>query len=139
MDGEVTSQSPQTTTLFEEKGEPKRISTEVLPGAYQPNALPLGQTGSQPGAYTRNRLLAQRCRSIHREHVVPIKYLRSLPEPRRFRRVTCRPMLTLSACTLQRLALSGLMLAEFWHHALIGGGPRCEGRLPHCSSFCPSL
>ena len=32
--------------LFEEKGEPKRYRTEVLPGAYQPNALPLGQTGS---------------------------------------------------------------------------------------------
>ena len=31
--------------LFEEKGEPKRYRTEV-PSAYQPNALPLGQTGS---------------------------------------------------------------------------------------------
>ena len=31
--------------LFEEKGEPKRYRTDVLP-AYQPNALPLGQTGS---------------------------------------------------------------------------------------------
>ena len=35
----VTKQYPQTTT-FEEKGEPKQIRTE-------PNALPLGQTGSQ--------------------------------------------------------------------------------------------
>ena len=33
--------------LFEEKGEPKRYRTEVLPLQYQPNALPLGQTGSQ--------------------------------------------------------------------------------------------
>ena len=33
--------------LFEEKGEPKRYRTEVLPSAYQPNALPLDQTGSQ--------------------------------------------------------------------------------------------
>ena len=42
----VTRQCPQTTT-FEEKGEPpKRIRTEVLP-AYQPTALPLGQTGSR--------------------------------------------------------------------------------------------
>ena len=32
----VTRQCPQTTT-FEEKGEPKRIGTEV-PSAYQPNA-----------------------------------------------------------------------------------------------------
>ena len=31
---------------FEEKGEPKRYRTEVL-FAYQPNALPLGQTGSR--------------------------------------------------------------------------------------------
>ena len=31
--------------LFEEKGEPKRYRTEG-PSAYQPNALPLGQTGS---------------------------------------------------------------------------------------------
>ena len=40
----VTRPYPQTTT-FEEKGEPKRYRTEVLP-AYQPTALPLGQTGS---------------------------------------------------------------------------------------------
>ena len=36
----VTRQCPQTTT-FEEKGEPKRIRTEVP----LLNALPLGQTG----------------------------------------------------------------------------------------------
>ena len=40
----VTRQCPQTT-ICEEKGEPKRIRTEVPP-AYQPNALPLGPTGS---------------------------------------------------------------------------------------------
>ena len=39
----VTRQCPQTAT-FEERGEPKRNRTEVL--AYQPNVLPLGQTGS---------------------------------------------------------------------------------------------
>ena len=34
--------------LFEEKGEPKRYRTEVLPLTIEPNALPpLGQTGSQ--------------------------------------------------------------------------------------------
>ena len=32
--------------LFEEKGEPKRYRTEVLSSVYEPNALPLGQTGS---------------------------------------------------------------------------------------------
>ena len=32
--------------LFEEKGEPKRYRTEVLL-LIQPNALPLGQTGSR--------------------------------------------------------------------------------------------
>ena len=41
----VIRQCPQTTT-FEEKGEPKRISNRG-PSAYQPNALPLGQTGSR--------------------------------------------------------------------------------------------
>ena len=40
----VTRQCPQTTA-FEEKGEPKRFGPG--PSAYQPNALPLGQTGSQ--------------------------------------------------------------------------------------------
>ena len=33
--------------LFEEKGEPKRYRTEVLPLTSLNNALPLGQTGSQ--------------------------------------------------------------------------------------------
>ena len=32
--------------LFEVKGEPKRNRAEALNSAYQPNALPLGQTGS---------------------------------------------------------------------------------------------
>ena len=41
----VTRQCPQTTT-FEEKGELKADSNRG-PSAYQPNALPLGQTGSQ--------------------------------------------------------------------------------------------
>ena len=41
----VTRRCPQTTT-FEEKGEPKQIRTEVPSAAYQPNALPLDQTGS---------------------------------------------------------------------------------------------
>ena len=42
----VTRQYPQTTT-FEEKGQPKQIRTEVLL-LTSLNALPLGQTGSQP-------------------------------------------------------------------------------------------
>ena len=40
----VSRQCPQTTA-FEHKGEPKRNQTEVKTEAYQPNALPLGQTG----------------------------------------------------------------------------------------------
>ena len=43
----VTGQCPQTTTFFEEKGEPKRIRTEVLPLTSLITPLPLGQTGSQ--------------------------------------------------------------------------------------------
>ena len=42
MRDKVTRQCPQTTT-FEEKGEPKRIRTELALTPY----LPLGQTGSQ--------------------------------------------------------------------------------------------
>ena len=42
MGDKVTRQCIQTTT-FEEKGEPKQIRRH---SAYQPNALPLGQTGS---------------------------------------------------------------------------------------------
>ena len=41
----VTRQCPQTTT-FEEKREPKRYRTEVLPLTSLPTALPLGHTGS---------------------------------------------------------------------------------------------
>ena len=41
----VTRQCPQTT-IFEEKGQPKRIRTEVLPLTSEPNSLPLGPTGS---------------------------------------------------------------------------------------------
>ena len=41
----VTRQCPQTTIL-EVKGKPRQIRTEVPLPAYQPAALPLGQTGS---------------------------------------------------------------------------------------------
>ena len=54
----VTRQCPQTTT-FEEKGEPKRIRTEV--SAYQPNALPLGQTGSRCRSMWLRPLLCYTC------------------------------------------------------------------------------
>ena len=46
---EITRRCPQTTT-FEEKGEPKRIRTQILPLTSLTNALPLGQTT----AHTRN-------------------------------------------------------------------------------------
>ena len=41
----VTRQCPQTTTFFEEKRRAEAESSRG-PSAYQPNALPLGQTGS---------------------------------------------------------------------------------------------
>ena len=44
----VTRQCPQTTT-FEEKGRRAEAVSNRGPSAYQPNALPLGQTGSQNG------------------------------------------------------------------------------------------
>ena len=47
----VTGQVSTNHNLFEEKGEPKRVSNRGPP-AYQPNALPLGQTGSQYSAPT---------------------------------------------------------------------------------------
>ena len=46
MRDKVTRQCPQFTA-FEEKGEPKRIRTEVPPLTSLTNALPLGQTGSE--------------------------------------------------------------------------------------------
>ena len=57
----VTRQCPQTTT-FEKKGELKRIRTEVLNSACQPNALPLDQTGSQGESLLNMRYLY----SVHR-------------------------------------------------------------------------
>ena len=43
----VTGQCPQTTTFF---GRERRAEADLNrgPSAYQPNALPLGQTGSHP-------------------------------------------------------------------------------------------
>ena len=41
--------------LFEEKGEPKRYRTEVLP-LTNLNALPLGQTGSRPSSGTETNI-----------------------------------------------------------------------------------
>ena len=46
----VTRPCPQNTT-FEEKGEPKQVWNRG-PSAYQPNSLPLGQTGSLELAWT---------------------------------------------------------------------------------------
>ena len=48
--GKVTRQCPQTTTI-EEEGEPKR-GIEPMSSAYQPSALPLGQTGSPVSSST---------------------------------------------------------------------------------------
>ena len=43
----VTRQCPQTTTFLKRKGS--RSVSNQGPSAYQPNALPLGQTGSLLG------------------------------------------------------------------------------------------
>ena len=45
-DGQSHKTVSTNYNLFEEKGEPKRYRTRG-PSAYQPNALPLGQTGSR--------------------------------------------------------------------------------------------
>ena len=45
-DGQSHKTMSTNHNLFEEKGELKRYRTEVLP-LNQPNALPLGQTGSR--------------------------------------------------------------------------------------------
>ena len=42
--------------LFEEKGEPKLAVSNRGPSAYQPNALPLGQTGSLTAQLTYTNL-----------------------------------------------------------------------------------
>ena len=54
-DGQSHKTVSTNHNLFEEKGEPKRG-----PSAYQPNALPLGQTGSQYGGRGRGRLYSYR-------------------------------------------------------------------------------
>ena len=51
-DGQSHKTASTNHNLFEEKGEPKRYRTEVLP-LDQPNALPLGQTGSLLGPLFR--------------------------------------------------------------------------------------
>ena len=45
-DGQSHKTVSTNHNLSEEKGEPKSVSNRG-PSAYQPNALPLGQTGSQ--------------------------------------------------------------------------------------------
>ena len=42
----VTRQCPQTTPVLEVKGEPTEAESNRGPSVYQPNALPLVQTGS---------------------------------------------------------------------------------------------
>ena len=45
-DGQSRRTVSTNHNLFEEKGEPKPVSNRG-PSSYQPNALPLGQSGSQ--------------------------------------------------------------------------------------------
>ena len=55
-DGQSHKTVSTNHNLLEEKGEPKRVSNRG-PSAYQPNALPLGQTGSQKVMTRRPRPL----------------------------------------------------------------------------------
>ena len=54
-DGQSHRAVPTNHSLSEEKGEPKRYRTEVLP-LHQPTASPLGQTGSHICELIVNRL-----------------------------------------------------------------------------------
>ena len=45
-DGQSHKTVSTNHNLFDEKGEPKPAVSNRGPSAYQPNALPLGQTGS---------------------------------------------------------------------------------------------
>ena len=49
MRDKVTRTASTNHNLFEEKGGPK-VESNRGPSAYQPDALPLGQTGSQDAA-----------------------------------------------------------------------------------------
>ena len=51
-DGQSSRTVSANHNLSEEKGEPKRVSNRG-PSAYQPNALPLGQTGSLQATVSR--------------------------------------------------------------------------------------
>ena len=55
----VTGQCPQTTTFLKRK-RAEAVSNRG-PFAYQPNALPLGQTGSQPYTSCWSLLYYKRC------------------------------------------------------------------------------
>ena len=56
-DGQSHKTASTDHNLFEEKGEPKRVSNRG-PSAYQPNALPLGQTGSRGRMWLREFFIA---------------------------------------------------------------------------------
>ena len=59
-DGQSHKTVSTNRNLFEEKGEPKRYRTEVLPLTSLTNALPLGQTGSQSSIWFSVALRPQR-------------------------------------------------------------------------------
>ena len=65
-DGQTHKIVSTNHNLFEEKGEPKRYRTEVLP-LTQPNALPLGQTGS-PSCCCLLLAFIQRCSQLSSRH-----------------------------------------------------------------------
>ena len=65
--------SVHTTTTFsvEEKGQPKPAVSNRGPSAYQPNALPLGQTGSCESRPTASQII-----TVVRSHVKTARNVR---------------------------------------------------------------
>ena len=64
----VTRQCPQTTTFFDEKGPRAEAVSNRGPSAYQPNALPLGQTGSHTTEVRSNNYICLRFDLNRRDH-----------------------------------------------------------------------
>ena len=69
-DGQSHKTVSTNHNLFEEKREPKRYRTEVLP-LYQPNALPLGQTGSQHMHSKAGNANITQCKTVHPQWGTP--------------------------------------------------------------------
>ena len=69
----VTRQCPQTTTFLKRKESRSGIEpgSNRGPSAYQPNALPLGQTGSRHRAYPTPHFCPQQLRNVDGRRIIP--------------------------------------------------------------------